>query len=149
MTEIKEAFERPEYTDELAISFLQRWGAWYHSESKMPDLGFPKQSPFIQERVGWTKTDSMKLIHEDDTNSAIPELIHGALRMNRTFMQVAEISYVYCRGGCSIPNKARLLKQNNFYLGSSEDACRKKYKELEQNLHSYIGGFITYHEIND
>ena len=140
--------EDPTYQDTIVIQMLEIWGNWFREASRLPNLGYPTSVPFIWESTGGNRRDSASYVEEYGESEALPLMIHYALKMNRTFLKVAEITYAFNRPNTSVKEKARQMRLRNFYLGSSEDSCRKKYKQLEDNLHSYIQGYITAYEIN-
>lgn len=140
--------ENPTYEDKDVIYMLQRWGEWHRENSRLPNLGFPKSVPFIWERVGGVNRDASSYVEEYGEDDALPLLINQALGCNKYFKHVAEISYAFNNSRTSTSEKAKQLRKRNVYLGSSLDSCRKKYTELEKNLHSFIQGFIRGYEIN-
>ena len=130
----------------VAIQCLKSWGEWYHRENKSVYLGFPKAASFLNERVQGLRriVDEYDIKHADE--EAIPLMIQDALSKKTIYLKVADITYSRCRYGCSHPEKANMLKQEGYFLGSSKDSCRKKYQTLEDNLHSYIEGYLICQE---
>ena len=130
----------------VTIQCLKSWGEWYYRENKPVYLGFPKAVSFLNERVQGLR----RIVDEYDTEyadeEAIPLMIQEALGKKPIYLKVADITYSRCRYGCSYPEKANLLKQEGYFLGSSKDSCRKKYQALEDNLHSYIEGYLICQE---
>lgn len=127
---------------------LKRWGVWYYNENKSINLGYPSQSSFLNlPNEKGVKKDSSAYVAEYDDRDELSPIIHNVLLKNPVYLKVAEISYSSCRD-CSNPVKSVLMKKANYYLGSSEDTCRKKYSELEGKLHAYIEGFVACNEIN-
>ena len=139
---------KPELQNTFIIQLLEKWGWWYHNENKTIDLGYPKTASFVNERVDGLRRDAAGYVSELDENQALPLMIHDGLMKDTLFMKIAKISYGICRRGCSISDKANLLKHEGYYLGSSKEACRKKYAQLEDNLHCYMAGFVNCYENN-
>lgn len=130
----------------IVVELLKKWGWWYYKENKIDDLGYPKASSFVNERVQGLRRDSSSYVAEYGNDEALPLLINDALIRKPLYLKIAEVAYSQCRHGCSANDKADLLKKQGFYLGSSRDACRKKYHQLESNLHSMLEGYILCQE---
>lgn len=124
---------------------LDKWGRWFSVETRLPHLGYPKKSSFLNSPINGV--DNRQPITINTEEDELSELIYKALKQNPLFLKIAKISYVTCRG-CTVLEKSSMLINDNYNLGNNKETIRKKFKELEQNLKFYVQGLIHCYETN-
>lgn len=123
--------DTPRY--DIANLSLKDWARWSKEENKLQDIGYPKQTAFMNDGTGAGFITDVP----PDQNVLLVEKV---LRTQPTLHQVAQSTYIF-NTKCSITEKAiRFYKNTGIWLGSTDNTRRVTYKAYEVQLVAFVAG---------
>ena len=125
---------KPEYV--TAEFSLREWARFHRSDSKVQDIGYPKQTAFLNDGEGAG-------FYNEEERSLTVEAIEFALLRQPTLYLVAQCSFAFHSKEAIGFKSTQLFAQGKVWLGGTPNTQRIRYKELEIQLLAYIEGLFA------
>ena len=125
---------KPEYI--TAEFSLREWARFHRADSKVQDIGYPKQTAFLNDGEGAG-------FYNEEERSTTVEAIEYALLKQPTLYLVAQCSFAFYSKETVGFKSTQLFAQGGVWLGGTPNTQRIRYRELEINLLAYIEGVFA------
>ena len=125
---------KPEYV--TAEFSLREWARFHRSDSRVQDIGYPKQTAFLNDGEGAG-------FYNEEERSLTVEAIEFALLRQPTLYLVAQCSFAFYSKETIGFKSTQLFAQGKVWLGGTPNTQRIRYKELEIQLLAYIEGLFA------